>query len=59
MNDHGRVPAADFVALLVNLLELNLNGLEIDRTGKTIRFASTRQFRANWGFNIDVALPKQ
>ncbi|RWO81524.1 hypothetical protein [Mesorhizobium sp.] len=58
MNNHGRASAADFVAMLVNLLDLNLNGLEINRTGKAIRMASTRQFVANWGFNIDVALPK-
>ncbi|MBZ9864209.1 hypothetical protein LB515_02360 [Mesorhizobium sp. CA15] len=56
MNNHGQVSAADFVALLVNLS--GLNWLDVDRTDRTIRITSTRQFLAQWGFKIDVALPR-
>ncbi|MGX5851390.1 hypothetical protein ACWGTO_30565 [Mesorhizobium sp. PL10] len=56
MGNHGRVSAADFVALQVQLVELD--GLQLNRTDKAVKITSTGRFFANWGFNINVVLPR-
>ncbi|PBB81184.1 hypothetical protein CK218_12505 [Mesorhizobium sp. WSM3879] len=57
VKNQGKVSAADFVASLVELAELD--GLKMNRADKALKITSTRRFFANHGFNVAVTLPKR